>query len=184
MDSTPTRWLCCCLQSSCGRRCSASGPTSWGRRIRSTPRLKRCLETKAGTECQEHTPLGRTGRQKLGQTRLMPECGCSAPGSKDPLQQNLHKMLFSQLRAYVSHSVMLCASGISSPPAVPEITFSKVLRDHAKQESVCALSQLTAGKRASKPMRNPEMVGSLPRVLVAQPGKQRALQGRLRVSCQ
>lgn len=80
---------------------------------------------------------------------------------------------------------MLCASGISSPPTVPEITFSKVLRDHAKQESVCALSQLTAGKGGFKThMRNPEMVGSLPRVLVAQPGKQRVLQGRLRVSCQ
>lgn len=73
-------------------------------------------------------------------------------------------MLFSQLRAYLSHSAMLCASGISSPPTVPEITFSKVLRDHAKQESVCALSQLTAGKGGFKThMRNPEMVGSLPR---------------------
>uniref|UniRef100_A0A8C9IRS8 Acyloxyacyl hydrolase n=1 Tax=Piliocolobus tephrosceles TaxID=591936 RepID=A0A8C9IRS8_9PRIM len=72
MDSTPTRWLCCCLQIVSGRRCSSSGPKSWERRIHSTPRLNRCLETKAGTEpLRSMHPWGAQGGRGLG--KLMPQ---------------------------------------------------------------------------------------------------------------
>ncbi|XP_022438981.1 acyloxyacyl hydrolase isoform X3 [Delphinapterus leucas] len=50
MDSTLVRWLYSCWQIASGRRCSSSGPRSWERRIHSTSRLSRCLETKGGTK--------------------------------------------------------------------------------------------------------------------------------------
>nr|XP_055203598.1 acyloxyacyl hydrolase isoform X1 [Gorilla gorilla gorilla] len=72
MDSTPTRWLCCCWRIISGKRCSSSGPKSWERRIRSTPRLNRCLETKAGTEPLRSThPWGAQGGRGLG--KLIPQ---------------------------------------------------------------------------------------------------------------
>uniref|UniRef100_A0A8C2NBP3 Saposin B-type domain-containing protein n=1 Tax=Capra hircus TaxID=9925 RepID=A0A8C2NBP3_CAPHI len=50
MDFTLMRWFHSCWQIASGRRCSTSGLTSWERRIHSIPRLRRCLETKGGTE--------------------------------------------------------------------------------------------------------------------------------------
>uniref|UniRef100_A0A2K5VJV1 Acyloxyacyl hydrolase n=1 Tax=Macaca fascicularis TaxID=9541 RepID=A0A2K5VJV1_MACFA len=97
MDSTPTRWLCCCLRIVSGRRCSSSGPKSWERRIRSTPRLNRCLETKAGTEpFRSMHPWGAQGGRGMGKLIPQPCVGCYVTGPKgSPSAASLQNVFLS-----------------------------------------------------------------------------------------
>ncbi|KAF5927684.1 hypothetical protein HPG69_000589 [Diceros bicornis minor] len=106
-NSATREWLRCCWQIASGRRCSSSGPRFWERRIHSTRRLNRCLETKGGTES-----LRDTHSWELREAQTL-----------DPHWQHICKVLFSHFRAHLNDSVTLCAS----PPIVRQITFNKVL---------------------------------------------------------
>lgn len=121
------RWLCCCWQMVSGTKCSTSGPMSWERRIRSTPRLNRCLETKVGTEFL--VDMHSRAAQITGPWQTHPTNSYRAAIWQThwlSLAASLQSAFLSRQSIFKWQCDSVCF-WISSPPTDAQMTFNKVL---------------------------------------------------------